>query len=332
MMPPLVSVVTPVYNGEKYLAECIESVVAQNYQNWDYIIVNNCSTDRTLEIAQRYAQKEPRIKIHNNECFADRVENHNIALRQISPDSKYCKVLHADDWLFPECIIRMVELAEVNPSVGVVGAYGLEGVRVRWDGLPYPSPVTSGRELCRRSLLGGLYVFGSPTSILFRSDLVRGCNNLFVSDEFGSLSSDQDACYQILRSSDFGFIHQVLTYSRTHGESATSIATSTNLNHDLPAALNILRKYGPDYLTENEYEARLNLLMVRYYCFLGQSLLYLRGKQFWDFHRRALGFMGFPLNRKRLLWAACYEVFDTLVNPLQMAANLVTQLTKSLSR
>jgi glycosyltransferase involved in cell wall biosynthesis len=332
MMPPLVSIVTPVYNGEKYLVDCIESVLAQSYQNWDYIIVNNCSTDRTLEIAERYARKEPHIKIHNNECFADRVENHNIALRQISPDSKYCKVLHADDWLFPECITRMVELAEANPSVGVVGAYGLEGVRVRWDGLPYPSPVTSGRELCRRSLLGGLYVFGSPTSILFRSDLVRGCNNLFVSDEFGSLYSDQDACYQILRNSDFGFIHQVLTYSRTHDESATSMAASTNLNHDLPAALNILRKYGPVYLTENEYEARLNLLMVRYYSLLGQSFFYFKGKQFWDFHRRALGFMGFPLNRKRLFWAACSEVFDTLVNPLRLAANVVSQLTKSLSR
>ena len=49
---PLVSIVTPAYNEEKYLSTCIESVLAQTYSNWDYMIVNNCSADRTLAIAQ----------------------------------------------------------------------------------------------------------------------------------------------------------------------------------------------------------------------------------------------------------------------------------------
>jgi glycosyltransferase involved in cell wall biosynthesis len=50
-----VSVVTPVFNGEKYLRACIESVLAQSYDNWDYTIVDNCSTDSTLAIAHEYA-------------------------------------------------------------------------------------------------------------------------------------------------------------------------------------------------------------------------------------------------------------------------------------
>ena len=56
-MSPLVSVVTPVYNGETYLAACIESVLSQSYSNWEYVIVNNCSTDRTLDIASDYAAR-----------------------------------------------------------------------------------------------------------------------------------------------------------------------------------------------------------------------------------------------------------------------------------
>src|SRR5919109_2101835 len=90
---PLVSVVTPVYNGESHLRECIESVLAQTYQNWDYTIVNNCSTDGTLDIAMEYAARDPRIRIHNNDAFVRVTENHNIAFRQVSPASTYCKLV-----------------------------------------------------------------------------------------------------------------------------------------------------------------------------------------------------------------------------------------------
>jgi len=71
---PFVSVITPVYNGEKYLAECIESVLGQTYAAWEYIIVNNCSSDRTLEIAQSYARQDSRIRIHNNPGFVGTVQ------------------------------------------------------------------------------------------------------------------------------------------------------------------------------------------------------------------------------------------------------------------
>ena len=56
---PFVSIVSPVYNEAEYLAECIDSVLAQTYQNWDYTIVDNCSTDGSVEIAQRYAKGSP---------------------------------------------------------------------------------------------------------------------------------------------------------------------------------------------------------------------------------------------------------------------------------
>ena len=84
---PLVSVVTPVYNGEKYLAECIESVLAQSYKNWDYTIVDNCSKDKTFEIANNFSKMDKRIRIHKNREFVDITENHNIAFSLISDNS-----------------------------------------------------------------------------------------------------------------------------------------------------------------------------------------------------------------------------------------------------
>ena len=56
--PPLVSVVIPVYNGSDYLTECVESVVAQEYESWECTIVDNASDDRTPEIAARFAARE----------------------------------------------------------------------------------------------------------------------------------------------------------------------------------------------------------------------------------------------------------------------------------
>src|SRR5215475_8977537 len=133
---PLVSVVTPVYNNVEYLSQCIESVLAQTYPNWDYTIVNNCSTDGTSEVARRYAAKYPRIRVHENTQFLRAVANHNNALRQISPKSKYCKIVFGDDWMFPRCLEEMISVAEEHPSVGIVGAYALEEDRVAWIGLP----------------------------------------------------------------------------------------------------------------------------------------------------------------------------------------------------
>jgi glycosyltransferase involved in cell wall biosynthesis len=68
----------------------------------------NCSTDRSLEIALNYAKKDGRIRVESNRQFLGVIANHNTAFRLISPDSKYCKVVSADDWLFPECLARMV--------------------------------------------------------------------------------------------------------------------------------------------------------------------------------------------------------------------------------
>ena len=266
---PLVSVVTPVFNGERYLAECIESVLAQSHERWEYVVLDNCSTDRTAEIARRYAEQDPRIRLVRNERYLEIIPNWNEALRRISPASAYCKVLHADDVLFPECIERLVAVAEAHPSVGIVGSYQLRGSHVQADGVvPYGVEVVSGREICRTSLTGGGSPFGTPTTILLRADLVRA-RARFYNEE--NLHADTEACYELLQTSDFGFVHQILSFTRTHEGAMTS--TAVQLNSFMAGRLTVLLTHGRSYLGESEYERRLARQTLRYAAFLARSSL-----------------------------------------------------------
>lgn len=318
---PLVSVLTPVYNCEEFIAECIESVLAQTYQNWEYCIVNNCSTDRTLEIAESYAKKDNRIRIHNNKEFVGCDANGNIAMRQISAGSKYCKVVYADDWIFPECIMKMVELAEAHPTVAIVGAYGLAGNSVKWDGVPYADTVIPGRDICRQTLLGNLYVFGTPTAILFRSDLVRDSDPFY--DE-SNPHCDSEVCLKILTKWDFGFVHQVLTYIRKR--EGSEVTVSKRNNTFAPNRIDRLLRFGPAVLSQGELEACLKRYVTAYYQYLADSVFACREKTFWTFHREKMKSIGYPLSFSRLSLAVCAKMMDCLFNPKQTVGRLFKRI------
>ena len=272
---PLVSVVTPVYNGEKYLSECIESVLTQTYKNFEYVIVNNCSTDGLLKIALSYAEKDERIHVNSNNNFVGVIENHNIAFSLISPAAKYCKVVSADDFIFPECIARMVEVADANPSVGIVGSYQLSGSYIRWQGFRYPREVIPGREMCRQNFLGddNEFGFGTPTSLLYRADLVRETDTFYPNL---TAEADTSACFKYLKNTDFGFVFQVLSYERTHGE--TQSAKSKNINRYVSSNLSDIIQYGPYYLSKEEHDKVLKRHLNYYHRFLAVMLLGSEGR------------------------------------------------------
>lgn len=299
---PLVSIVTPVYNGAQYLSECIESVLAQTYPHWEYIIVDNCSKDGSTDIARRYAEKDRRIRIHENPHFLEALPNHNSALRQISPLSKYCKIVFADDWIYPECLERMVGLAEEYPSIGIVGAYVLEGQKVICAGLPYQTSLVSGREICRQHFLNELYVFGSPNAVLYRADLVRNKHPFFNE---ANIHADTEVCFTLLRTGDFGFVHQILTFTRVRSESRSAI--SSNLHTYFAGTLQLLVTHAPYYLTSGELERLLQSQNSQYYRFLGKSLL-LGHVDILDYHKRKLMEAGVGFSWARL----AIGVLDTL--------------------
>jgi len=296
---PLVSVVTPVYNGAEYLEECIESVLRQTYENWEYVVVDNCSTDGTLELARSYESRDTRVRIVAADLFVGAIENQNRAVREISPASKYTKVLHADDWLFPECLERMVDLAESNPTVGVVSAYRLEETRVTLDGLPHSITVLPGREVARSTLLANPYpfLFGSPSSVLIRSDLIRAGDPFYNEDN--PWNEDTEACLESLKVSDFGFVHQVLTFSRR--PEGSPFSQHTRVGAYLPGEIGLLEKFGRTFLTEAEYERRLTVLLASYCIFFLTNVRKLADPNFRSYHRTALREVAPAINPRDVL-------------------------------
>ena len=119
MSKPLVSVLMTVYNREKYIAEAIQSVMDSTYQNWELIIVDDRSKDRSVEIAQEFEKKDSRIRIYVNEVNLGDYPNRNKAASYAQ--GKYLKYVDADDLIYPYGLEQLVFYMEQFPEAG----YGL---------------------------------------------------------------------------------------------------------------------------------------------------------------------------------------------------------------
>lgn len=123
MNPPLVSVIMSVYNGEKYLVQAIDSILNQTYQNFEFIIIDDCSTDNSSHILQEYAKKDSRIKIikkEKNIGIKGFIENLNLGIS--IAEGKYIARMDADDISLPERFQKQVIFLENNPKISMVGA------------------------------------------------------------------------------------------------------------------------------------------------------------------------------------------------------------------
>ncbi len=116
---PLVSVLMTAYNREKYIAEAIKSVIASTYKNWELIIVDDVSNDKTVEIAKHYKAKDSRIKLYVNSSNLGDYPNRNKAAAYAK--GKYLKYVDADDLIYPYGLEQLVFYMEQFPDA----AYGL---------------------------------------------------------------------------------------------------------------------------------------------------------------------------------------------------------------
>ena len=282
---PFVSVVTPFYNTEEYLSECIESVLNQTHENFEYILQDNCSTDGSRAIAESYARQDDRIRLTSTDSLLSQVDNYNRALRQISGNSAYVKIIQADDTLYPHCLECMVGLAQKHPRVGLVGApVQREDGRVAATMSSADTKVVSGVDIGRGHLKGRYFLFGTASTVLYRADLVRDRCEFFDPDAF---AEDTDACYRILTTEDFGYVDDILSFMRTEND-----GIHNKMKIYSPEVLEgylFPKKYGRIFFYPSEASKVIQEWRKTYYDFLGSKLLQARGLDFWSWHQTGLG-------------------------------------------
>lgn len=119
METPLVTVFMPIYNSEKYIAESLESILRQTYRNLEIILVDDGSTDRSVEIVESY--NDNRIKLIKNEKNMGIPYTRNVGLQNAS--GKFMAIMDSDDIALPERVEKQVEFLEKNPEIDVLGSY-----------------------------------------------------------------------------------------------------------------------------------------------------------------------------------------------------------------
>ena len=157
-----VSILMTAYNREKYIALAIESVLTSTYENFELIIVDDCSKDKTVEIAKSYAQKDSRVKIYINEKNLGDYPNRNKAASYAN--GKYLKYVDSDDIMYPHCLEVMTACMEKFPEA----AFGLSSIAD--IDKPYPYCI-SPRGIFLESFNGYGHFLRAPGSSIIKKEI-----------------------------------------------------------------------------------------------------------------------------------------------------------------
>jgi glycosyltransferase involved in cell wall biosynthesis len=203
---PLVSVTIPVYNAEKYLNATIESVLDQTYQNFELILVNDQSTDRSKDLILSYT--DPRIRYFENPVNMGIVKTRNNALGHAR--GKYVAILDNDDISLPMRLEKQVEFLESHPDYGLCGSYyevidseGAFTVRIE---VP-----TSTSDINTFLLFNNCFCH---STVMARSELFA--ENKFAEDF--ELMEDYDLVYRLKQITKLSNLPRFTTKYRVHGK------------------------------------------------------------------------------------------------------------------
>lgn len=212
--PPLISVLMSVYNAEKYLSDAINSILNQTHRNFEFIIVEDGSLDKSLEICRKYCKQDARIKLIENRVNLGLTKSLNIALGQCR--GKYIARMDADDISLPIRFNRQKKYLDFHPEIALVGSFyheideqgsiqrqnirfAVEPILVAWK-LRFKNPIPH-------------------PPIMFRREVLKKLNGY---DEAYPYAQDYDFFFRMSKYFKLSNIPEILFLWRVHDNSISS--------------------------------------------------------------------------------------------------------------
>ena len=277
---PFVTIGVPVYNGEKFIIDALESIKNQTYTNFNCHIVNNVSTDRTKELVTEFVKTDSRFILHTFDEFIDAAGNWNRTVKFITDKTKYFHVIQADDIISHDCLESHITLMEKYPDAGIASSFRMVGKKLRGYGLDYfGGNLWEGKEILLKQLKREIGVVGTITNDFYRVEHLKKLSfypEIFKTED---IHFDNRLALEMLFISNLVFSFKILSMTKKkHLESATA-TTVRKFNTSIHAKENTLyrfKRYFPELEKTYAIERR------RYAFFMLMNYL--------------------SLNRSRLIW------------------------------
>lgn len=213
MYPPKVSVLIPTYNYAHILDETIQCVLNQTYQDFELIVVDDNSTDNTIQVVEKYL-KDERVKFFRNEKNLGTAGNWNKCLEHAK--GEYIKYLCADDLLHPEILERYVPIMDQNQNVSLITCHKQEfGSSERELTIPF-SGIVKGTDMIYQTLKHYNWI-GEPTLAMFRK---RDVDKIGVFEDYLWIV-DWEMWVRLLSVGDCYIVNETLAFIRRHEQQVT---------------------------------------------------------------------------------------------------------------
>jgi len=206
----------PAYNAEKFIAEAIESILNQTFRDFEFVIIDDCSTDGTAKIIQKFAAKDSRIVFLQNEqnLKISKTLNRGIVIAK----GKYIARMDADDWSYPNRLQKQFDFMEKNPEIGISGgAVDICDEKMTIAGRRNYNLSDS----CIRKKIFRYNPFAHP-AIIIRKDILQKSG--LYDDDF-NLAEDYELYFRIGKYAKFANLEDILLKYRFFSGSSTGKST-----------------------------------------------------------------------------------------------------------